>query len=597
MTEEEYTHYQPSGIPNDLLLGNDPGVGITIARPGVRRTYDDQVQSGSLPGDMVGPIPPPRAYPDDGPLYATGHSIKSLPLEEAEGLGLLKPGQYQLGSLVNEPQPLPEQARSPGQEYANDIRDAWKSLPYGMRWNIAQSGGLPSFVNAVAQQRQMSEYRLAQIREQKRQHDLQFIEKMMQAGNADALIQYGKKNPDSPALLIGQSIASKDMADVLAGVKEGMASPEELQRLWDGKMTLQDVSAMAEGIKEARKFNAKERAKSNMLSNALKKPEDQRSPFEQQLVRDHLDDRAKVEAEIFGKHAQAYADLARMEKTKMESAQGPQDRDLGIDREAFTLQKYKDKYGPNVRFRQLAPSEQADVNRALSAFQGQITGARTAGAISGEMGSPIKNPSQWRRLNDRGEIESPPPMTSKEELLRSGFVDISQYDSEMKMIESLPTSIQLIDDLKRYAREIIKAGPGLLNRTAQGVELSIAGLRQAGKPTGIMGSDGNPMTLGEVVELYDSVSKGNAEAIARSGGGLSGAATEGDVIRTLQNLAKTSDSVNVMEEKFRRFRKLFQDKYDLNVKVVFGKGKSKASDVDSRLDRLEQLLRNATGQK
>jgi hypothetical protein len=280
-----------------------------------------------------------------------------------------------------------------------------------------------------------------------------------------------------------------------------------------------------------------------------------------------------------------------LQKTQKDLERGPNDRDLGIDREAFTLQEFGKKYGRNVRFRDLAPEEQAHVNRAVSAFQGDISKSRTGGGIAGEMESQLKDPSQWRRVNDRGEIEPVPAGMSKEQAVRNGFVNISQFDQEMKNIEQLPTAISIIDDLTKYAREIMRAGPGLINRTAQGVELSVAGHRQAGRPTKLPGKNGKPMTLGEVVELYDSVSSGNAEAMARAGGGLSGAATEGDVLRTLHNIAKRSDSVNVMEEKFSRFRKQFTDKLDRNIAVVFGKQAKQSNPVDERLDRIEKLLR------
>lgn len=265
----------------------------------------------------------------------------------------------------------------------------------------------------------------------------------------------------------------------------------------------------------------------------------------------------------------------QLSQKKLEAPDTPAPSELlGHDREAFTQQLFKGKYGPGIIYKNLQPQEQESVNQRVAEHQGSITAQRTGGAISGQLGAPLPDISQWRRLSQKGRIETPPQGITKAAAQQEGFVNISGYDKEMTQINAAPLALQIIDDLRTYARAMIKTGPGLFARGKQKLELTVAGFRQSGRPTEIIGADGVPLTLGEVAELYDSVAQANADLLARAGGGQVGVATDKDTLRSLRNLASTSDTVRVMEEKFRRFRSVFSTRYQKNVDTVFGEGSS-----------------------
>lgn len=142
------------------------------------------------------------------------------------------------------------------------------------------NGGLAQLVG----QRQSRAFQLQQLEETKRQHDFQMIEKLMATGNMDGLIEYGKQNPNSPAGLIGQSLSKQHLADVAAGVREGLVPDEFLKRIETKTATPTEIKAWGDTVVEIRRANAKEQAKAFHLKKAMDTPAEQRSPYQQQLV-------------------------------------------------------------------------------------------------------------------------------------------------------------------------------------------------------------------------------------------------------------------------------------------------------------------------
>jgi hypothetical protein len=202
--------------------------------------------------------------------------------------------------------------------------------------------------------------------------------------------------------------------------------------------------------------------------------------------------------------------------------------------------------------------------------------------------------SNYARLLPNGRIEKALGTMSKNEAITEGHVNISAFDQEMKQVNAAPTAMEIVDRLHGYAKEMITAGPGILSRAGQFVELSVAGLQQAGRPTNVRAADGTPLTLGEVVNLYNTTAEANADLLTRAGGGQVGVATEKDTVRSLMNLATTADTVNVMNDKFTNFRHLFQSRYERNLHLVFGEpskgGRGRVS-VDEKLDQLLNQLK------
>lgn len=77
----------------------------------------------------------------------------------------------------------------------------------------------------------------AQLEEQKNQHHMQTVEKLIATGNPDALIEYGKSTGYAPASLIGQAVTKQDLAEIPRLLKGGYLEEEWVKSVFDKEAT------------------------------------------------------------------------------------------------------------------------------------------------------------------------------------------------------------------------------------------------------------------------------------------------------------------------------------------------------------------------
>jgi len=149
--------------------------------------------------------------------------------------------------------------------------------------------------------KQMFAQQQAQMEEQKNQHHMQMVEKLIQTGNVDALNAYGKQY--APAGLIGSAMAQKDLAEVPSLMKGGYLEQEFVQSIFDQdpskRPTPGQIKAHVDFAKEQFKEDYKAQVKGKFLDKALAKPVEQRTPGEQRLVDEHQTEMDLKKAQSF----------------------------------------------------------------------------------------------------------------------------------------------------------------------------------------------------------------------------------------------------------------------------------------------------------
>jgi hypothetical protein len=205
--------------------------------------------------------------------------------------------------------------------------------------------------------------------------------------------------------------------------------------------------------------------------------------------------------------------------------------------------------------------------------------------------------SNYARLSPDGTIERPADGTlSQDDLNKSGFVDISKHQKEVDGLNDLNVIEQDFRKLKSYADELFTAGSGLSSRVGQGGKLFIAKLANSGKPTRIIGSNGQPLTVGELANIYNDEVTSMLEYYGRNLKGLRGAATEGDVARMRKNFASEFTSRAVKDKLMDDTLKLIQNIKIAGHKTIFGDkavSKTKRTPEQQQSDmraRIQQLM-------
>lgn len=243
------------------------------------------------------------------------------PSQMASPLGLASSGPSSLGlapSQMNESQMIDQirsqipydpigEARMGGEQAAA----YYEALPWWVKSNMSTGRGgvgVPDF----AQHRQMQAYRLAQLEEQKRQHDIGLFEKAMAHPQSKLMLEQLGKTPNyslsSQARMMSRALNEKDYGAIEA-YKEII--PVEVQkRFLDGTLSQGELDEHLSAAREAHRFNVKEQAKTAYLQAAMSKPEDKQTPHEKEMIRQHREAIAKTEAETFAKQAGAIKDLS-----------------------------------------------------------------------------------------------------------------------------------------------------------------------------------------------------------------------------------------------------------------------------------------------
>jgi hypothetical protein len=381
----------------------------------------------------------------------------------------LAPGREMFVPDAALPQPLPGiPPRSEAQQQADEFRDFFHALPGHMRYSIGASGGIPALANQFMQQRQSTAQKQQALQEQKRQHDIGLLEKAMTHPQAQMMLEELGKSSDysmaPQARSLSKAMKEGDYASFDA--YKAVIPPDVQQRFVDGQLPHHELVAWLDSAREATKVNAKEQAKAYMLKTALDMPKEKRSPYQQQLADEHQAALALKNTEIELKKAQtvkALADAKGQDHIRQSDM-------FGHDREAFTQQLYKDKYGPNVLYKNLAQDEQAQVNAKVAAMQGLITQSRVGGTQEAMGTVPVGQLGKSQNYRDPVTGKAAPSWATQKDLTNMGAVEIE------------PQQIQTVSQLANVdeaMKEILKAGSAITRRaTGTGLLDVPAGLAQ-----------------------------------------------------------------------------------------------------------------------
>jgi len=331
------------------------------------------------------------------------------------------------GFLVNEPKSLPGvPGLSEGQRMADDIQDMFYGLPVGLRMSLAEQGGIPQLANAMMLQRQLQAYRLEQIKEQKRHHDLGLLEKAMTHPQAKMMLeQLGKTQGYSMAPQA--KMLAKGMSDTMFSSMQAISDvlPQAVRKKFiDGDMNYEEMTTWLKTGQKIIQENYEHEVQANLLEEAKALPEESRSAFQKRLVKEEQERTGKIESETFAKQAEGIKDIAQAQKFSVDAARGPNERDLGVDREAFTLQLFGDKYGRNVRYRDLTVAEQQAVNNSVAKYLGQQTGFRTEASQGAMDRVPVGRLGKAQEYRDPVTGRAAPSWATPEQLQQLGYVNI-----------------------------------------------------------------------------------------------------------------------------------------------------------------------------
>ncbi len=386
----------------------------------------------------------------------------------------------------------------------------------------------------LAMQRATRAQQMQQLEETKRQHDFQMIEKLMATGNMDGLIEYGKQNPNSPAGLIGQSLSKQHLADVAAGVREGLVPDDVLKRIENKTATPTEIKAWGDTVVEIRRANAKEQAKAFHLKKAMDTPAEQRSPYQQQLVDERQAALDLKKTEDFLKNAQALKALSEAER-------GPVDNS--------NLEKIHEMVSGGRSWRQGDAKTQ---QKALDEYARLMPEGRT----NVMLGTPI--PVEKRsNLIDRNEFLKHdklvnPPQGATEGATRSGaYVEMTDKQREDwgNLVNSGATLQTLFDEIEPL---ITAESPAKAAKQFARLHLEAATKK-------------NPKAA-----TYLADSEAFSSRMARVFGSEVGVLTNPDVERWRRALPTFGDTKQVVAEKKKLFMGIYKQTKDMYKKKIAG---------------------------
>jgi|DEB0MinimDraft_3_1074331.scaffolds.fasta_scaffold02030_5 hypothetical protein len=260
---------------------------------------------------------------------------------------------------------------------------------------------------------------MAQQQEMKRGHDLGLLEKALSHPKGSALLEQLANDPNfslsHQAALLHKGFKEADFGSFEA-YKEFI--PEDVQqRFIAGKLPAHELNAWLDEARTATKENAKANAKQAILTRAINKPADQRTPREALLVEEH---QAALEVEkLKPKKMQSEIDenQAQAEHYRKQAETGGSDKLMGVDREAIT----QELYGPKTRYSTLDQKKMKQVNDRLLNFQGTQQLNKSMAIQQAQLQVPDK-PSQSDREKTAEDLSVFDALDNLNNLYSSDFV-------------------------------------------------------------------------------------------------------------------------------------------------------------------------------
>jgi hypothetical protein len=432
-------------------------------------------------------------------------------------------------------------AITPSQDTMNNV---------GMRlqnMGAAYSGQTPLYMKQLAMQQDMQQNQqlfeqrrqtlaadLEHRKEQKRQHDIGLLERAMSHPKAPAVLEQLSADPQfslaKQAGMLSKSLKDADYGSLQA-YKEFI--PEEVQqRLMDGSLPHHELTSWIDMAREDAKHNAKANAKQAVLSRAISKNADQRTPFERSLVEEHeasLETKKLKDEETRSKTAENYAQAAKY-KNEAEGDASKVSPIVDSLAHAFHGVGYKKlpEGGP----------EQRDVMNRYSQLYAQ-------GRNAVDLGSPAtvdkrSDVVSKRDFLEKGSLNRPPAGISKGQLAAGDYIQMSDaQQKQSKEIEMAKANLTSMFDL--ITPHITAKGP--VDAAGQYAKL------QAGALSGM-----NPDAA-----TYKAGSEAFSSVFSRVFGGEVGVMTDRDIARWQATLPTFGDTTGTMKKKKELFFKIYDE--------------------------------------
>lgn len=383
--------------------------------------------------------------------------------------------------------------------------------------------------------RAQASHQLRQEQEAKRSHDLQLLEKVMSNPRGHAMLEQLGSDPNfslnQQAKMLHKGMKESDMGSFSA-YKEFI--PEEVQqKFMSGQLPAHELGAWLDEARTAAKESAKINAKNAVLTRAMNKANDQRTPYEQQLVEEH---QAKLEVEKL-KPTKMQSEIdenkAQAEKYRKEIEQGKPDRSE-INRVSLAI--------TGKSFDELPPGS-PEMKRVIEEHATRYAQARQL--VQQATPASVKERSNVidrKAFLQAGSLNRPPAGTSIAQLNKGDYIELSdKQQEEAQKIEQAKENLTSMMDLVMphiKAKTVMEAGK-------QWAEL------QAGGRSGL---NSDIATYMSGIEAFSSV-------FSRVFGGEVGVLTDRDINRWKETLPTLGDMKATAEKK----RDLFFKLYDVAV--------------------------------
>lgn len=266
---------------------------------------------------------------------------------------------------------------------------------------------------------------------------------------------------------------------------------------------------------------------------------------------------------------------------------------LGVDRESVARRVTSQALGYPLSYNQMlaqAPHLAPQVDKELQDYIRTTTSNKVDATSDTRRAQPVGGlVSNYARLNKYGEIEKPSdPKLSEDQLNNQGYVNVMHLKPEVEAYNSLNVIQQDMSKLRNYADELFKAGPGAFSLAKQGLGVKVNKLTEKGKLTNIRGSNGKPLTRGQLATIYEREVNSMLEYYGRNLRGLRGAATEGDVNRMRDSFANEFNSEETKNKLFEDLQTFISNVQQAGRRTIFGAPNSQRMAPAERYEQLKK---------
>lgn len=412
----------------------------------------------------------------------------------------------------------------------------------------------------MAMKRQQMATELQRANEQRRQHDLQLLERAIANPRASTLLEQLGQDPNysmaSQAKMLHKGLKDADYSS-FAAYRE-FIPPDVQERFMQGQLPQHELNSWLDMAREDAKVNAKAQAKSMILSRATNKPADQRTPFEQQLVEEHEAQRELNKLKADETRSKTEENLAQAAKYRKEAEGTGYKVSPVVDSisHAFHGKSYAElpEGGP----------EQRDVMNRYSQLY-------AAGRNVVDLGSPAPVDKRSDVINrtdflKSGALNRPAAGISKGDLAKGDYIQLS--DTQQKLAADVDKAGSNLKQLFGIVMPMIKA------KTPMDAAKQFTQLHGGA----FMGTNPDAAT-------YKAGSEAFSSQLARVFGGEVGVMTNQDITRWQNTLPSFGDTKQVAERK----QKLFFEIYDNAVQAF----RNQVAGVKGDNSKLQDLLSKA----